>query len=397
MKKILSVLLLLAVLPYILAVGYAEPDQPYYRIDRNDPDAELANLRLLTAGRYTLKPLSSRYGLDSDYTPSLEGMDTLHISGSVEFSEQQFRALAQTLRECAGGDPIYVVDLRQESHALINGTSVSLYASGNAANKGMSTAQVEADERQRFGSMPGTTLVAYSGREYTPQTIEVESCMTERELAQSEGIGYLRIAATDHLWPEANLVDDFIDFVKGVDMNHVWLHFHCLAGFGRTAIFMCIYDMMKNPDVPVEDIVARQAMTGGEYLLHSSGNALSIEEDKSKMIRLAYQYIQENRATNYSVRWSDWVQEHTHVEMPNLDDYDVLYLPNDLTVIEEQAFAETACEIVVIPESCTEIHANAFNGASQLKYIIIPADAKTHVSRGAFDGTDATIIRDAEN
>jgi len=397
MKKILSILLLLAVLPYLLAVGYAEPEQPYYRIDRNDPDSELANLRLLTAGRYTLKPLSSRYGVDPDYTPSLEGMDSLHISGSVEFSEQQFRALAATLRECADGDPIYIVDLRQESHALVNGTSVSLYASGNAANKGMSTAQVEADERQRFGSMPGTTLVAYSGRDNTPRTIEVVSCMTERELVQNEGIGYLRLAATDHLWPDANLVDDFIDFVKGVDMNHVWLHFHCLAGLGRTGIFMCIYDMMKNPGVPLEDIVARQAMTGAEYLLQSSGNALSIEEDKSKMIRLAYQYIQENRATNYQVRWSDWVEAHTRIEMPNLDDYNVLYLPNDLTVIEEEAFAGTACEIVVIPKSCTQIHANTFNGASQLKYIIIPADAKIHVSRGAFNGTDATIIRGEGN
>ena len=394
MKKFLSILLLFAVLSCILALGCAEPEQPYYRIDRNDPEAELSNLRLLTAGKYTLKPLSSRSGVDSDYMPSLEGMDTLHISGSVEFSEQQFRTLARTLRECAGGDPIYIVDLRQESHALVNGVSISLYASRNAANKGMTTAQVEADERQRFGSLPGTTLVAYAARSDTPQTIAVERCMTERELAQSEGIGYLRIAATDMCWPDANLIDDFIRFVKSVNMNHVWLHFHCLAGYGRTGIFMCIYDMMKNPQVPLKDIVTRQAMTGSEYLLHSSGTALSIEEDKSKMIALAYQYIQENRATNYKVRWSDWVKEHTRIEMPNLEDYNVLYLPDNLTVIEEEAFAGTACEIVVIPKSCTQIRSNAFNGASQLKYIIVPADADIHVSRGAFNGTDATVIRD---
>ena len=395
MKKILSALLIIAVLPYLLALGFAEPEQPYYRIDRSDPDAELSNLRLLTAGKYTLKALSSRYGVDPDYTPSLEGMDALHISGSVEFSEKQFRELAKTLRECAGDDPIYIVDLRQESHALVNGVSISLYGSGNAANKGMTTAQVEADERQRFGSMPGTTVTAYQGRSAEAQTIEVESVLTERELAQSEGIGYLRIAATDMRWPDPGLVDDFIDFVKGLDMDHVWLHFHCLAGFGRTGIFMCIYDMMKNPGVSVEDIVLRQAMTGGEYLLRSSGSALSIEEDKSKMIRLAYQYIQENRSSNYAVRWSDWMPEHTKVEMPNLEDYDVLYLPEDLTVIEEETFAGTDCEIVVIPKSCTQIKANAFNGVSRLKYIIVPADAEIHVSRGAFSGTDATVVRDA--
>ena len=325
MKRSLSVLLILAVLPYILAIGYAEPEQPYYRIDQNAPDSDLGNLRLLTAGKYTLKPLSPRAGVDPDYTPSLEGMDTLHISGSMEFSEQQFRDLAATLRECAGGNPIYIVDLRQESHALVNGVSISLYAHGNKANVGMTTAQVEADEQQRFGNMPGTMLVAYSSRGSTQHTFKVETCMTERELARSEGAGYLRIAATDRLWPDAGLIDDFIDFVKGVDMNHVWLHFHCLAGFGRTGIFMCIYDMMKNPDVSLEDIVLRQAMTGSEYLLRSSGAALSIEEDKSKMIRLAYQYIQENRSTNYGMRWSDWLPEHTDAEMPEPDHSDVLY------------------------------------------------------------------------
>ena len=91
-------------------------------------------MRLLTEGKYTLKPLSSRYGIDPSYVPSLAGMDALNISGSAQYSEQQFRQLAQTLRECAGTDPIYVVDLRLESHALVNGIALSRYARRNAAN-----------------------------------------------------------------------------------------------------------------------------------------------------------------------------------------------------------------------------------------------------------------------
>lgn len=51
MKRSLSVLLILAFLPYILAIGYAEPEQPYYRIDQNAPDSDLGNLRSLTAGK----------------------------------------------------------------------------------------------------------------------------------------------------------------------------------------------------------------------------------------------------------------------------------------------------------------------------------------------------------
>ena len=53
-------------------------------------------------------------------------------------------------------------------------------------------------------------------------------------------------------------------------MGKSWLHFHCLAGYGRTATFMAIYDMMKNPDVGLSDIVYRQSMTGGENLLNST-------------------------------------------------------------------------------------------------------------------------------
>ena len=83
--------------------------------------------------------------------------------------------------------------------------------------------------------------------------------------------------------------------------------------------------MLAGTPYRLEDIVLRQAMTGSEYLLRPSGAALSIEEDKSKMIRVAYQYIQENRSTNYGMRWSDWLPEHTDAEMPEPDNSDVLY------------------------------------------------------------------------
>ena len=112
------------------------------------------------------------------------------------------------------------------------------------------------------------------------------------------------------------------------------------------------------------------------------------------MIRLVYDYIQENRASDYKVRWSDWVKAHTRVEMPNLSDYDVLYLSDDLTVIEQGAYAGTDAQIIVIPKGCTKIRADAFSRASRLEYIIVPADAEIFLSPGALSGTDATIVWD---
>ena len=82
---------------------------------------------------------------------------------------------------------------------------------------------------------------------------------------------------------------------------------------GRTGTFMCIYDMMKNPDVPLEDIVLRQAMTGSSYLLYPGIPGEKKREKyrtKSENIRLVYEYIQENRESDYEVTWSEWLSAH---------------------------------------------------------------------------------------
>ena len=317
-KWLLSVFLaaILALTGVFAGVSAEEDFEPFCRIDRDDPNAwsgELENLRLLTKDKYQFGPIDEKYGVDPEFTPSETGLDTLNISGSAQFSEKQFRDLAETLRECAGGDPIYVVDCRSESHALVNGIGISYYELHNWGNPGMPLAEVEADELARFGAMPGTEQTFYtkSGEKPdVPMTIQVESCMTEKELVESEGFGYLRLVALNNHWPAANLIDDFIDFVKTLDMNHVWLHFHCQAGKGRTGVFMTIYDMMKNPDVSLEDIVTRQAMTGSNYLLYTEQSdhyKAPLYDEIARNVRLIYQYIQENRNTNYELSWSDWL------------------------------------------------------------------------------------------
>ncbi|MBQ7535960.1 MAG: hypothetical protein IJT43_10155 [Stomatobaculum sp.] len=287
----------------------------FYRLDLGtvkDKGESPGNDRFLTEGKYKLKHLDEKYQLSS-FEPSLEGMDQLHISGSAQYSEKQFRNLANTLRECAGGDPVYIIDLREESHAFVDGKPVSIYGTQNAANKGKTLEQILEDEQARFASLPGTELKAYrlkgdgKGKKYT---VNVKTWMTERELAESEGFNYLRIPATDHIWPAPEKIDTFIEFARGLDMDHVWLHFHCHAGRGRTGAFMVIYDIMKNPDVPLEDIVARQAMTGSTYLLYTGGSGKDKErhEEKARMVRLVYQYIRENKETNYETPWSEWLQ-----------------------------------------------------------------------------------------
>ena len=325
MKKSCPVLprmmkILLAAVAMLLIVSAAAAEsgfEPCFRFD-NGMDAwqnPLKNLRFLTEGAYTLKPVDAEIaeasGIDPDYMPDTKGMDTLNISGSAVFSENHFRDLAERLRELAEGKEIYVVDCRIEDHSLVNGISVSWYGDRNWANMGMTLAEAEEDERRRFGALEGSVITVYQVSDNTKGEsveMEVETVMSEKELVENEGFHYLRLPCQDHSWPYEEAVDQFISFVQTLDMDQVWLHFHCHAGKSRTAIFMAIYDMMKNPDVPFEDIMLRHAMTGSNYLPYADpeSDIAEVYELRAKRIRQVYEYLQEMDG-NYTIPWSEWI------------------------------------------------------------------------------------------
>ena len=314
----------------LLLLSCSKPEEttafePFYRFDVDSPTAwkePLSNVRFLTEGAYSLTPLSQekleKYGLDPDTAPNEKGMDTLNISGSAEFSEDQFRELAAQLRELAKGNDInekdiYVVDCRIEDHALLNGISISWYGDHNWANKGMTLEEAEKDELERFGSLVGKKITAYSVSDNAPdksEEITVERWMTEKELVESEGFHYLRLPCQDHSWPNEEAIDMFIDLVRSIDTEKTWMHFHCQAGKSRTGIFMAIYDMMKNPDVAFEDIMLRHAMTGSSYFPYAdeSSDIADVYVFRAKRIRQVYDYIQEMDG-NYTVPWSEWISQ----------------------------------------------------------------------------------------
>ena len=315
LKKTLPVFVALFI---IVSAAAAESDyEPFFRFDSglNAWQKPLKNVRFLTRGAYKLTPikadLAEEFGLDPNSKPDTKGMDTLNISGSAEFSENHFRELAKRLRELAGGKEIYIIDCRIEGHSLLNGISVSWYGDRNWAYKGMTLAEAEADERERFGALEGSVVTVYDISDNVrgaSAEIDVKTVMSEKELVESEGFHYLRLACQDHSWPEEEAVDQFISFVQTLDMDQVWLHFHCHAGKSRTAIFMEIYDMMKNPDVSFEDIMLRHAMTGSNYIPYADPESeiAGVYAKRAKRIRQVYDYLQE-MGGNYSMPWSEWI------------------------------------------------------------------------------------------
>jgi hypothetical protein len=247
------------------------------------------------------------------WIPSREGLAALRVSGSANPGRNEFKPLLQTLRTAAGRGPVYIVDLRQESHGYLNNESVSWYGKDNRSNVGLSTAAILQDEAQRLTAAQGKTVTATTFGRGKPQgnkTFTVSSTETEAAAVRAAGGHYVRFTLTDMLAPQPNQVDAFLKFYKHLPPD-AWLHFHCQAGMGRTTTFMTMADILRNADrVAVEDIAARQYLLKGVNLLE--GGKKDSDDwhelaavDRARFIKYFYDYVQAYPKLNKS--WSSWL------------------------------------------------------------------------------------------
>ena len=79
--------------------------------------------------------------------------------------------------------------------------------------------------------------------------------------------------------------------------------------------------------------------------------------------------------------------------IPALKDMNTLYLPAQLTAIEDQAFSGVICEAVIIPDSCEQIGSDAFADCLNLKYVWIPKSIDiANIADTAFEGCNGVIL-----
>ncbi|MBP2652406.1 MAG: hypothetical protein H6Q74_3231 [Firmicutes bacterium] len=306
MKKILAPLLatflLLIVMSFAASAAQIENTEfePFWRIDTQNQAKLPRNFRTC----------EDEFKYDADTLPSRQGLAALHMSGSAQFSELEFNELIKAL---AGKENIVVVDLRQESHGLINGNGVSWYAKRNWGNLGKPSAQIIQEEENLLHTANNQTITATKladSKHGQNQTIDMQitSALTEKEFLTAKHVGYLRLTATDHIAPNDESVDQFIQFYKSMPKN-TWLHFHCQAGEGRTTTFMVMYDILRNAkQVSFDDIVKRQYLLGGADLLQVKDNgSWKVEYVKKRIefLKSFYAYVQQNPET-LPVTWSKW-------------------------------------------------------------------------------------------
>ena len=186
-------------------------------------------------------------------------------------------------------------------------------------NIGRSKDEIIENEKQLVHSLKGgkiTYAKIGSSTNYEPKNAveeEVSEALTEEELVTSLGMKYQRITALDHVFQKDAIIDDFIAFYRSLPADGAWLHFHCQAGRGRTTFFMCLYDMLRNPAVPLKDILYRQTLIGGTSMYNDGTGQAEWRQDLFKeisvMIPVVYAYVQDNVKNGYSVPWSTWKKQ----------------------------------------------------------------------------------------
>lgn len=84
------------------------------------------------------------------------------------------------------------------------------------------------------------------------------------------------------------------------------------------------------------------------------------------------------------------------VDIPALKDMNVLYLPTQTSIIDDEGFSRIACDAIIIPEGCTTIGEHAFAGCTGLLYVKIPSTV-TSYPENAFEGCNINLIIDWQN
>ena len=283
-----------------------------WRLDEADKDGLPRNFRMTNSA---FGKADAKFSLDESYVPSRKGLEQLNASGSAEFSAKEFAAVVKKIKQQTSG-PIYDIDLRQESHGFFNGDAVSWYGKRDWGNIGRTHAEALQDEDLRLKMAQGKNIeVDRLNKQKEKGQIKQElavKVMREEDLAHAGGVRYVRITATDHVWPDERCIDEFISFYKQLPKD-AWLHFHCEAGVGRTTTFMALYDMMRNPDVSLKDILYRQHLLGGTYLAYAPTDEkkwrTQYYNEKAVRIKQFYDYVQANQANGFQTSWSAWLSQ----------------------------------------------------------------------------------------
>lgn len=258
--------------------------------------------------------------LAAAYKGNNTGLSNLRLSASVTPNQQDLMAIAMIVNHTTQGQITKIIDLdlREETHGIVNGNPVTLTIKNDWINLGKSSQQIIAEETAWQASLLNQkvlhnvlTPTQFKGGDYNAGIdIPVNSVQSEESIANAEGFTYIRLTISDHMAPKPADVDQFITLVETLPPG-VWLHLHCRGGKGRTTTFLAIADMLQNADkVSLEDIIKRQASVAPFEDLSQVDNKnpdlKQYYQQRYDFTKAFYQYALA-RKHGYHGTWSEWV------------------------------------------------------------------------------------------
>ena len=168
----------------VSAAGRTKYDGYIWRLDAKDRDQLPRRFRTANSAFRSHVDVK-KTGKGFTMTPSRKGLDRLNISGSAEFSVGEFEKLVSVLKKQANG-PIYIVDLRQETHGIFNGNAVSWFGARDWGNIGKNKNDVLKDEMRRLCAAKGKSLIVTmldeGKKSIDPKLMKISSVMSERQM-----------------------------------------------------------------------------------------------------------------------------------------------------------------------------------------------------------------------
>ena len=263
-------------------------------------------LMIFNAENTTSEPKKFRYPIQKteacrQVSLPVQGLEHLHISASGQFAENHI----PFIQKAAGGRPVIIVDLRQESHGFMDGHAISWHVPRNWINAEKTDGQAAEDELQRLKQLSDEKEAIISRVKRKDEeagtivekediTLPVHHVLTEEKLVQSYRCGYQRFYVTDHSCPSEEVVRQFFNFFGQLPRD-AWLHVHCSAGMGRSTTFMTMVDMLHCArNLSLEDIVQRQAVINQYDLFGAKeGWKQPYAEARAAFIRQFYQQVKQ--------------------------------------------------------------------------------------------------------
>ncbi|WP_374029899.1 tyrosine-protein phosphatase [Bdellovibrio bacteriovorus] len=227
--------------------------------------------------------------------------DELKMSGSAMFGPKALKVIAKPTKK--NKSILYIFDLRQESHGLINDIPVTWQADRDWANADLNHDEAVRRERRLLGDLRVGERIAGQ---------EIKSIETEESMVRSSGHQYVRLTVTDHVRPVDSEVDRFIEAVQALPENS-WIHFHCRAGKGRTTTFMVLYEMLLRAKYSeFDEIINKNTKLSNDYDVIAVGDPKEwkypYQKERADFVRNFYEYAKAH-PRGEGMTWSEWVRQ----------------------------------------------------------------------------------------